>query len=173
MATETLARYAGDIIAGDILASENPGTRAEVAEDCSAATIIWIEPLRFHLEHAPQDMGHLLAIKATPEGNDVAFTDEARQEFTTYMSEFLASDKWNIDNADILPAPEEEWDNEACVALAYHFDTPNGPETTMEEFSNRAWPFIAAMTNVTDPGTFNNPYVMSALTERIIAKQEG
>ena len=54
MATETIAPHAGNIIEGEDLASENPGARAEVAEDCSHVTVIWIEPLRFHLEHFPE-----------------------------------------------------------------------------------------------------------------------
>lgn len=174
MATETIAPYAGDIITGDDLASENPGARAEVAEDCSHVTVIWIEPLRFHLEHAPEHMEHLLSPKSDPDDEDEAvyFTDEARQEFATYMREFLASEKWNVENADILPDDGEEWDDESCVAISYRFDTPNGPNTSMEEFSEKSWPFIAAMTNVTDPGTFDNPYVMRVLSERIAAKHE-
>lgn len=174
MAIETLAPHAGNIIAGADLASENPGARAEVAEDCSHVTVIWVEPLRFHLETFPEHLENLLAPKTDPDDEDEAvyFTDEARQEFATYMSEFLASNKWNVEGADILPDDGEEWDDESCVAISYRFDTSNGPATTMEEFSDKSWPFIAAMTNVTDPGTFNNPYAMRVLAERIAAKHE-
>lgn len=172
--TQTLAPYAGNIIAGEDLASENPGARAEVAEDCSHVTIIWIEPLAFHLEHWPEHMEHLLSPKtdADDEDESVYFTSEARQEFSDFMGEFLAGPKWEVQNADILPDEGEEWDDESCVAISYRFDTPNGPATTMEEFSDKSWPFIAAMTNVTDPGTFDNPYIMRVLADRIAAKNE-
>lgn len=175
MAIETLAPHAGNIITGDDLATENPGTRAEVAEDCSHVTVIWIEPLRFHLETFPEHLENLLAPKTDPADEDEAvyFTDEARQEFATFMIEHLASEKWTVENSDILPDDGEEWDDESCVAISYRFETPNGPATTMEEFSEKSWPFIAAMTNVTDPGTFDNPYVMRVLADRIAAKHEG
>lgn len=174
MATETIAPYAGNIIEGEDLASENPGARAEVDEDCSHVTVIWIEPLRFHLEHFPEYLENLLAPKTDPDDEDEAvyFTDEARQEFADFMVEHLASEKWTVEGADILPDDGEEWDDESCVAISYRFETSSGPETSMEEFSDKSWPFIAAMTNVTDPGTFNNPYVMRVLSERIAAKHE-
>ena len=172
--TQVLAPYAGDAISGADLSSDNPGARAEVAEDCSHVTIIWIEPLHFHLGHYPEDLENLLAPKTIADDEDEAvyFTDEARQEFATYMSEFLAGPKWNVENTDILPDSGEEWDDESCVAISYRFDTPNGPNTTMEEFADKSWPFIAAMTNVTDPGTFNNPYVMCELDRRLATKHE-
>lgn len=173
--TQTLAAHAGDAIMGaDLGSEENPYARAEVAEDCSNVTIIWIEPLHFHLNTYPEDLEYLLSPKSDPDDEDEAvyFTDEARQEFATYMGEFLASNKWNVENADVLPEDGEEWDDESCVAISYRFDTPNGPETSMDEVADKIWPFIGAMTNVTDPGTFNNPYVMNHLNRRITAKYE-
>lgn len=177
MATETIAPHAGDTLsAQDIGSDQNPYARAEVAEDCSTITVIWIEPLHFHLETFPEHMENLLAPKNNPDDEDepVCFTDEARQEFATYMSEFLASEKWNVAGADILPDEGEEIGagDEPCVAISYCFDAPNGPNTTIDEAGEIIWPFIAAMTNVTDPGTFNNPYVMRELSRRIAVKRE-
>lgn len=175
MDTETLAQHAGDVLSAEYVGSDqNTYARAEVAEDCSNVTLIWIEPLRFHLEYAPEHMEALLAPKSDADDEDEAvyFTDEARQEFATYMSEFLASNEWNVEGADILPDDGEEWDGESCVAISYRFDTSNGPDTSMDEVAEKTWPFIGAMTNVTDPGTFNNPYVMRVLADRIAAKRE-
>lgn len=174
MATSTIAAYAGDIIPlGELVGSdETPGIRAEVAEDCSSITIVWVESLQYHMEHWPEHMEHLVAPKSGPDDEDEAvyFTDEARQEFATYMIEFLANE--GAEKADILPDDGEEWDDESCVAISCRFDTPNGPNTSIEEAGDKAWPFIASMTNVTDPGTFNCPYVMGDLARRIAAKHE-
>lgn len=38
-------------------------------------------------------------------------------------------------------------------------------DARLGDLQNAAWPFIATMINVTDPGTFGSRYIMSALTE--------
>lgn len=44
-------------------------------------------------------------------------------------------------------------------------NVPNtGPLTVKEMFENIADPFWGALTNVTDPGTFNCPYLWDSLT---------
>lgn len=40
-------------------------------------------------------------------------------------------------------------------------------DVTLEQLAEAAWPFIATMINVTDPGTFGSPYIMSALPEEV------
>lgn len=163
--TDTIAAHAGDVIAGHDLASDNPYARAEVAEDCSHITVIWNEPLNWHSAYNTEGYGNLI-------GDDNYFTNEARTDFAAFMAEFMAGQEWNVAGADIQPEDGEEWDDEPCVAISYRFNTPNGPATTMEEFSDKSWPFIAAMTNTTDPGTYNNPYIMAELVRRHAAKQD-
>lgn len=159
----TIATHAGNVIAGDDLSADNPGTRAEVAQDCKHVTVIWIEPLAWHANYGATGYETLLA-------DDGYFTAAAGAEFADFMTGHLAGPDWNVPGADITHDDSEEWDDEPSVAISCRIPLPNGPQTTMEEFSDLTWPFVAAMTNVTDPGTFGCEYIMSALADRFASK---
>lgn len=117
--TETIAQHAGSAITD--FGEAQPGLRAEIAEDCSSATVIWIETLNWHREYDGERF-------ATLQDTDGSFTSEASKEMADYVKEFLAESEWNVPNADIVHEPGEEWDDEdePNVAITYRFGLPRG-----------------------------------------------
>lgn len=63
---------------------------------------------------------------------------------------------------DVGPNYQHNPDEEALIVSTTVF-LPEGAH--LGDLQDAAWPFIATMINVTDPGTFGSRYIMSALTK--------
>ena len=64
---------------------------------------------------------------------------------------------------EIDPVEDGDPDGEdGYVAFSIHTDYREG-ETVAEWIDRIGWPVIATLTNATDPGTFNYPYLFSAM----------
>lgn len=131
MAQDTITEICGEV---------TPGVSIEINED--QAELVWVESLRFHLEHHADLMA--------PWTDDDGFiTDAGREAFVRLLGHGAEA------------ADYEEWDDEPSIGVIFPL---KGVDTDDEDaLHSAAWPIVAFMHNVTDPGTFGAPYVMRYL----------
>jgi hypothetical protein len=150
--TEPMSSFAGDRIDSvDLTGGHDPRFAVEVSDEGNRATLIFNEPLAFHAD---------LAKRYTPEEWKTR-TDadgELTAEFEEVLLERLRGYLW-----DVLPSvPEyigttDGGDYEPNFTIEISADYLEG-ETFDQWHARIAWPIIATLINVSDPGTFNKPY---------------
>jgi hypothetical protein len=135
--------------------------------DDNLAIITFVEPLRFHAELAQAD--------------EERFSESSRQDWNTWASLIGGAGFLNDEPTDKLVAelqklidqhagPDVTVERADYVAgdyepaLGVEFVTHFLPGETFGSWMDRiGWPVIATVNNATDPGTFNFPYLFSAI----------
>jgi len=142
-----LSRYCGNMIdSARLLGDIEPHWRAEVDQDNPAeVSIVWTEDLAFHVE----DRG----LAALADGEDVRAGVPAALE--SELRRLLKSDEVYVDMSS-----QDEPALEIVVGLTVD-------PATVERLADLAWPIIATLTNVFDPGTFNAEYVMGTVAQKM------
>lgn len=124
----------------------------EVGAYARQAAVVWIEPLELHAERiGPRwgslvdDGGHLLP------GVEGALVDRLANLLPASAAGSVINTVDDYAEAD-RPAVRIE------IATNYH-----DGETFDRWFDRVGWPVVATLRNITDPGTFNSPYLFSGL----------
>lgn len=156
--SQTLMGRCGDRVDAFELAGEYLSHYwAEIAEDGMTATLEWVEDLRFHEEALGSRFVQLLHEPGgfLSDSGEEAVQEAARTCFIQQASHL---------SEDLIVDLGAAWDDPS-IAFSVQVDLPDGPATTYGILGELAWPFIATMTNITDPGTFNCPYLMAEAVE--------
>jgi hypothetical protein len=134
--------------------SDDPQYRVEVDNE-GHADIMWTEYLGFHQRLADGDHAKF--------GNAPAwsqFVDEFG--FLTAENETkLVAELVKLTSVADIETVEYGGD-EPCVTFSVRTDYLQG-ETVDQWFDRIGWHVVATLTNATDPGTFNFPYLFSAI----------
>lgn len=142
--------------------------RVEVTDD-GHADIIWREELRFHRERCDAD-AESFGDRNSNYRPWSTYTEEngGSRWLTTENAEKLVAELRRLTKVDDIDTTEDgdadNWDdaNDGYVAFSIRTDYREG-ETVSEWFDRIGWPVIAELVNCTDPGTFNHPYLFSAM----------
>ena len=142
--TPTLRNWREDAVdSGTLLGDPQWWWRLEVGDGLTRPAIVWTEEMPFHADRHPQS---------------VEADGWPRIELVTALSELLAEylgrEVWVEEGGGDVP------NLEVSVELPLTLDD------TLETAANAAWPVVATLTNVFDPGTFNAPYVVGAACRR-------
>jgi hypothetical protein len=124
----------------------------EIDRDKDLAVICFVEPLRFHAEHNGNDWAPLV------DENGALKLDVANR-IADRLRDLIKSQGHvavGVDLADYL-----EHDDEPSFGLEIVTDYQKD-ETFQHWLDRIGWPAIATVINVTDPGTFNSPYLFGA-----------
>lgn len=143
--TENIAVHRGETF-DEIFGEITPGVRVEIDEKFGHVDLIWVESLAFHLETRPEEMARLT-------NADGFLTHDGVQIL-------LATLRALLPRAEIFHEPGEEGD-EPSLGITVRIPTPKGESTTINELNDLVWPFYATLHNITDPGTFNSPYLIT------------
>lgn len=143
--------------------AEYPYDWLEVDREENQAIICWHEPLAFHAELAKSEEDRL------------SFTFLNRWSSLTDEYGFLitgAASALRDELARLLPKGCQVYiDKGACdePEVCFEVVTDYRDDETYEAWLDRiGWPVIAELINSTDPGTFNHPYLFSAILYREI-----
>ena len=112
--------------------------------------IVWNECMMFHEERL--DEGETF-------GDDKELPALVQRELIPLLGDdFAVSVEWS------------DWDNNedgyAYLQISVWLKLDLDPAMEQDEAFNLLWPAIATLHNVTDPGTFNSPYLFSSLAVR-------
>lgn len=137
--------------------------RVEIGEG-GRADIIWREELRFHHELADADAvkyGDRAGGQYKPWShytNGIWLTEDNEKKLVDELRRLTGLD-------DIETIEDGDADEDGYVAFT--IGTTYSPEETVSAWIDRiGWPVVAELTNCTDPGTFNHPYLFSAMLYR-------
>lgn len=138
----------------------------EVDTDERRATIVFTEVLAFHAEYnGPQTFQTPGFPTVTTEGKWTPLVDE--DGFLTHDAETALAGRLSAmmpsaaDGSAVFIADSN--DDEPNVVIEITTDYTDGE--TYESWLDRiGWPIVATLINVTDPGTFNSPYLFDATT---------
>lgn len=155
MWNEPLARYAGNAIHGLDL-SDDPRYRVEVHDEDRYTDIVWTEYLAFHRELADRDHARWPDMPSWS-----TFTVDG---WLTAENERVLCDELSR-LTGIADIGTEECDDEPNITFSIRTEYLEG-ETVTQWFDRIGWPVVAELTNCTDPGTFNHPYLFSAMLYR-------
>lgn len=156
-----MARYEdlGELVAdmadrGEPLAESPNDCILEVDRDDHKAIAVWRESLAFHIEYNGARWSDFA-------DSDGWLTSSAELALATRLTSHLA--KGGIE-ADVYTTGHNGEDEPTLtfeVVTAYR-----AGETYKSWYDRIGWPIVATLINVTDPGTFNSPYLfdMSALS---------
>lgn len=116
------------------------------------ADIVFVDTLAFHAERL---------------GEDWAVVSDKNGYLTSKAGEWIASalaamlrERAGIESPDVAYAEGLEYDDEPSYALSIRTRYSDGE--TFESWLDRVgWPVIATVTNASDPGTFNHPYLFT------------
>lgn len=134
--------------------------------DGNYADIVWREELRFHHELADSDAAKLgernAQYKPWPH-----YTDDSGMWLTAENESILVDELKRLTGIeDIETAEDGDPDgDDGYIAFSIRTDYRDG-ETVAEWVDRIGWHVIATLTNATDPGTFNYPYLFSAMLYR-------
>ncbi|MEB3023352.1 MULTISPECIES: hypothetical protein [Mycolicibacter] len=150
--------YAGNTLDPDVGPDGDSRFRFEVGEE-GTVDIIFCEPLRFHQELADTDHRNIGGAQYRPWSDFV----NANGYLTDANSEKLVAELRKMTGvSDIEHEPSAEFEDEPSWAVSIRTDYRQG-ETIASWHSRIGWPVVAAIVNTTDPGTFNCPYLFSAI----------
>lgn len=129
----------------------------EVGDETHEAIEVGVtEYLDFHLDHDNIDKDLL--------DEDNYLTHDAFDRITTFFSQQLENTYWDAETVSLLG---DSLDVDDSVGgddphFTVRFYIPRDYRGTVQEVLDEAiFPFFACVTNVTDPGTFNSPYLFS------------
>lgn len=123
--------------------------------------IVWNEWMQFHC-----------SLEARCEDDELTAI-EVRDRIEDPSSGFIAHTERELKR--MLPAGFEatvewsEWDDQdefPFIQLMVWRAEDMSPDTTEEDAFNLLWPAIATLFNITDPGTFNSPYLFTTMPYR-------
>jgi hypothetical protein len=144
-------------------AIDDPRFMLEINADSREAVIEFRESLAFHADSAQQKEqrghpgAHLWAELVDKGGY---LTSDAAYKVAVEMSRIL--DNAGVKNVQVEYASGLEYDDEASMALSFVSSYSDG-ETYAHWHDRIGWNIVACVINATDPGTFNFPYLFSAL----------
>lgn len=159
----------------EVTADNDPRFRVEVSGDNGEnhAVICFVEPLRFHAElaqadeerfsHAATQTWHKWSELTDDDGY---LTAESTEKITTELAAVITGENGGkIVDFDVSHADYLEFEDEPTLGI--EVGTTFGADETFESWFDRiGWPVIATIINATDPGTFNFPYLFSAILYR-------
>lgn len=122
----------------------------EVDTESRRATIVWVEDLRFHADN-----------RRLPLADDGWLKPEAYDELSAELESILQR---HVGYGTHAYASPDFGGDEPHVAFEVDTDYAEG-ETYGGWLERIGWPIVAALINSTDPGTFNYPYLFSAIEE--------
>lgn len=149
--TTTLGDLDQQLITHIDLGEDDPRVSIEVSDN--TAYVYFAEHLQFHQERG---------LPAGIVDADGDLTDAGRARIQARIRALL-TDKTRLD-ASLVSVDESEeqskfGDETGFVAV---LAMKVSPTTAVRDFYfDTAWPFVATMINVTDPGTFNSPYLFT------------
>ncbi len=126
------------------------------------AVVCWVEELAFHAELARANP-HGVQGKSWDDLTDSSsgeLTPAARDALIAELERLLKEQGIDaeIDDAEYLQGDDRNPAFGLEIATRFHEG-----ETFGSWFDRVGWPIVATLINVTDPGTYNSPYLFSAL----------
>lgn len=129
----------------------------EVGDETHEAIEVGVtEYLDFHLDHGNIDKGIL--------DEDNYLTREGFERIEAFFARQLENTYWDAETFELLGGSLEVDDSVGGddPHFTVRFYIPRDYRGTAQEVLDEAiFPFFACVTNVTDPGTFNSPYLFS------------
>lgn len=133
---------------------------ADLEDGCAEHVIQFIEETRFHLGYLGEDRVGIF--------DDAGeLTDEAEKRALTVLKTLFFTRYQTLVGLGLSFEPGIVWDTPSfALELAIPIDLTTGMK--LGEFVEGYFmPFYAAMVNVTDPGTFNHPYLFSEIRNEL------
>jgi hypothetical protein len=131
----------------------------EVDRAENEAIICWRENLEFHAELAKSEEGTF------PKWTFVNSWDSLTDEYGFLKAEVIAALRDEL--ARLLPQGCQVYADDTAgdeIEVGFEIVTEYREGETYEAWLDRiGWPVIAELINCTDPGTFNHPYLFSAI----------
>ncbi|MBM4574818.1 hypothetical protein GS896_27560 [Rhodococcus hoagii] len=150
--SSTIRELADDRLEPRDLGDDDPRVAVEVSADGSVSAI-FSEALQFHRDRGLPD-------GIVDGGGEL--TDGGRVRIETYLRGLLR-ERTGLDGAALAVNTDDQTSvigEEPGFAVVLH--TQADPATAFRDYwDNTGWPFFALMINVSDPGTFNHPYLFA------------
>ncbi|WPH57860.1 hypothetical protein [Mycobacterium phage WXIN] len=132
----------------------------EVDRDERHAVIVWVEPLRFHAEYNGPRKG---CYKSGDDDwsphvdNDGYLNRDARTALGNRLQDYLGA-RGHVVEPDAYDGSDEP-------NITFEIVTSYEDGETFSHWHDRiGWPVVGTLINVTDPGTFNSPYLFDMST---------
>lgn len=153
---QPLASLSGSHLSSIELAIDDPRFTVVIADNGESTVYIeFVEPLAFHKEREPK----LWSALVDSGGSLTAAADARLVEYLGNLVRQRVSDQnFSVDSEPSLGGDEEE-----VLGVSYSAAYTAG-ETFDQWWERIGWPIIAETINVTDPGTFNAPYLLTDFT---------
>lgn len=152
---------------GENPADNDPRFLLEINRDSNQAVLCFVEPLAFHAELARADeaKGYPAVHRWADLVDSTGYlTDAAAEVLRGEISRLFVS-KGGISTAQVDLAEHLQHDDESSVGV--EVTTTYQVNETYNSWVDRiGWPIVATLIDITDPGTFNCPYLFSALLHR-------
>ena len=111
--------------------------------------IVWTEPLGFHLERAGLDKGH-----------DTSHLPESAESWLSgHLNTLYGAGRFTVS----VSWSDWEDDRGPVLEVTVGMESKLDPQTPVPTAYGALWPAIATLFNVTDPGTYNSPYLFTTL----------
>ena len=149
---------------GEPLTQPNePYMYLEINRDEREAVICFTEPLAFHAELAQREESSIRGQRPWADLTDEHgyLTPEQQGKIGTELAKLIKGQT----GVDATVYSESGWDDEPSIGFEIVTTYQDG-ETFNSWFDRAGWPIVATIINVTDPGTFNCPYLFSAILYR-------
>ncbi|MFZ2527645.1 MAG: hypothetical protein WAX14_08330 [Rhodococcus sp. (in: high G+C Gram-positive bacteria)] len=145
----TIGDLAGEHLTHIDLGDDDPRVSVEVGEG-SVISVQFAELLQFHRERG---------LPAGIVDDDGDLTGNGRARIESHLRTLLAA-QGSVDPAAVHV--DDDLGDDQGFLVVLQTTVPSG--TQFHDFYDRtAWPFVATMVNITDPGTFNSPYLFSEI----------
>lgn len=142
--------YSGEQIdSATLIGDAEPWWIVEAGSGPDGITLVWTEPMEFHLKTR-----RLLELV----NDDGELLPRVPEILQTELRRLLTCEGVTVEVSD-----QDEPALEVSVPLTVE-------PCTVERLAEVVWPFVATLTNVTDPGTFGAEYVMGNV-ERILVEE--
>lgn len=157
-----LADYADyDLDCRDVAPDGDGRFRFEVTGD-GHVDITFVEPLQFHQNLADNDHQRIGLPQYRPWSD---FVDDRGYLLPEHSDALVEELKKLTGITSIEHEPDSEDDEEPSWAVSIRTDYSPG-ETVASWHARIGWPTVATIVDVIDPGTFNTPYLFSAMLYR-------
>lgn len=154
-ATDTLVSLSGSQLSWTEIGLDDSRFTVNIAESGDATIEIgFLEPLHFHKDREPD-------LWATLVDSDGTLTHDAEERIVAHLGDLvrqrISNSSFTIENLSGSTGDDED-------VLGVSFYTEYTPGETFGQWWDRiGWPIIAQTINVTDPGTFDAPYLLTDL----------
>ncbi|MFT7021381.1 MAG: hypothetical protein ACJA07_000458 [Rhodococcus sp. (in: high G+C Gram-positive bacteria)] len=150
---QPLASLSGSHLSSIELAIDDSRFTVVIAD--STVNIEFVEPLAFHKEREPK-------LWSTLVDSDGSLTAAAAARLVEHLGN-LVRQRVSDQNFSVDSEPSLGGDEEEVLGVSYSAAYIAG-ETFDQWWERIGWPIIAETINVTDPGTFNAPYLLTDFT---------